>query len=79
MPDKVNRDIFEAYEKELERVAELIEPKIPLASEDEKLDGRQWCKENDIPESVFSDAINRHTEADWGVSPMYPWKYENDA
>lgn len=74
--DGVNRAVFDAYDREVERVADAIRPHLPPAGvRDGTLDGREWCREHDIPESVFADAINYHLEdeADYGISPMYPW------
>lgn len=77
--DDLNRHVFEAYERECKRLAELIRPELPIAGSDDHLDGREWCEEHDVPESAFADAVNYHLEeSDYGVSPMYPWKYEDN-
>lgn len=75
--DHINRAVFDAYEKECQRLAKCIRPHLPISGEDQ-FDGREWCEEHDIPESAFADAVNHWLdEADYGVSPMYPWRYED--
>lgn len=76
MTDDINRAVFDAYEKECERIAEYIREELPCGGEG-FLDGRRWCEENDIPETVFADVINYYIEeADYGVTPMCPWKIQ---
>jgi hypothetical protein len=67
----INRSVFTEYNKEVEKVAEIIAHDLP---EEGTLDGREWCKKYNIPETVFADAIKEVDNADWGVSPMCPWK-----
>ena len=75
--DQINRAVFDAYERECQRLAECIRPRLPIAG-DGQFDGREWCDEHGIPESAFADAVNYHlNESDYGVSPMYPWRYED--
>ena len=78
--EDIDRDVFEAYDEECAKLAEVIKPKLPVAGTDDHFNGREWCEEHDISEEAFAYAINHHlTEtADWGVSPMYPWRYEED-
>ena len=77
MSDDLNRAVFDAYERECARLAELIRPELPIAGDGEQLDGREWCEQHNVPESAFADAVDYHLEeADYGVSPMYPWVYE---
>lgn len=70
--EDINRETFESYEEEVEKLQEVILPQLPVAGEG-SFDGREWCDEHDIPESAFSDAINWSSEADYGVTPMQPW------
>lgn len=79
MTDDIDRDVFDRYDQECEKLAEHIRDQLPIAGTGEHFDGREWCRENDIPETAFAYAVDRHLsdEADYGVSPMYPWKYED--
>jgi len=74
----VNRELFEAYEHEVNKLAGDI--RVAMAHNDEEtFDGREWCEEHDIPESVFADAIDWNYDLfDYGVSPMYPWRNDYD-
>ena len=75
--EPINRAVFDAYDRECQRLAEIIRPILPSAGED-TFDGRDWCEEHNIPESAFADAVDYWLEeADYGVSPMYPWRYED--
>ena len=72
--EEINREVFEAYEEECQRIAECIQPKLPEAGEG-AFDGHAWCEEQNIPETAFAHAINYHLdEAEYGVTPMRPWK-----
>lgn len=70
--EEINYAVFKAYDHEVEKVQEIIEDKIPHASN--AFNGRQWCKKNHIPETVFADAVERSDELEYGVSPMHAWK-----
>lgn len=77
--DGVNYAVFDAYERELERVADHILDDLPDAGND-TLNGREWCERHDVPESAFADAVNHVLDgvADWGVSPMHPWRIPDE-
>jgi len=74
--NKLNRDVFDQYEKEVDKLALIIKEEVEDA--ENTLDGREWCEENNIPENAFADAIDWNYEwFDYGVSPMYPWSTGN--
>ena len=73
MTQEINRAVFQAYKNEVYQVQELIKEDLP-EEPGSGLDGREWCEEHSIPETVFVDAINWMKEAEYGVTPMYPWK-----
>ena len=76
MTKPIKRDIFDLYEREVQKVADRIREDLK-EHEGETFNGRDWCRENDIPENVFADAVNWNYEwFDYGVSPMYPWSTE---
>lgn len=73
--ENIDRQLFEEYEKEVQKIAEIIKGEMEQLDESETpMDGREWCEENDIPENVFADAIDwNYNWFDYGVSPMHPW------
>ena len=76
MSEPINREVFAAYDRECQRLAEIIRPLLPIAGEG-SFDGREWCAENDIPECAFADAVIHLENAEYGVSPMYPWRVKH--
>ena len=73
---ELNREVFEQYEKEVEKLALIIKEEVQ--DTENTLNGREWCEENNIPENAFADAIDWNYEwFDYGVSPMYPWSTGN--
>lgn len=78
--EEINFSVFRAYDRECKRLAECIRPLLPIAgSDDETLDGYEWCEEHGIPLSAFAYAVEYHLpNADYGVSVMYPWVYDDD-
>jgi hypothetical protein len=68
-----NSEFWEEYERRLQSIADEVEPQLPQPGDEEHFNGREWCEENGVPETVFADAM-RKADADWGVSPMYPWR-----
>lgn len=74
MTEEINRSVFDAYHKECKRLATRIEEKLPEAGNG-TFNGRHWCKQHNIPESVFAYTVNHFMDnVEYGVSPMYPWK-----
>ena len=72
-------DVFEMYEVEAFRVAEEVADEMEGDSRHDALDGREWCEDNDVPEYVFSDAVEWYLEnVDYGVSPLYPFPTRPD-
>ncbi len=76
-----DRDVDDEFWSEYERRVSLLGYQIIeemkeqgcYAGED-TFDGREWCEENGIPESVFANAVDaKYEEIEYGVSPMYPW------
>ncbi len=42
------------------------------------LDGREWCEENNVMETTFADAVClKIKNAEYGISPMYPFRSSN--
>lgn len=74
LPDHV---IWNEYERRVEQLGEeiigVMERKGCHAGSC-AFDGYAWCEENDIPQSVFADAVNAHyDQIEWGTSPMICW------
>ena len=79
MSDLSRSEVFEAYEDETFRVAEEVAEEMEGEDRHDTLDGREWCENNDVPESAFADAVEWYLEnADYGVSPMYPFPIRPD-
>ena len=65
--------VWKKYEASLEHLArEIIEG---VKNEDSKtLDGRSWCDQNNVPETMFVHAVNRPSNnLTYGVTPMCPF------
>lgn len=72
-------EVFELYKKEVHSVAEDIAEEFDGLNKHQTVDGRKWCDDNSIPESVFSDAVNWYLEGvGWGISSMYPFRNEDE-
>lgn len=68
-------EIFDEYERRVARVADDIAEELNEKNAHDSIDGRAWCEERGIPESVFSDAVNYFlADVTWGVSPMNPMR-----
>jgi len=79
MTDLSRTEVFELYEDGTFRVAEEIADEMEGDGRHDALDGREWCEENDVPESAFSDAVEWYLEnVDYGVSPLYPFPTRPD-
>ena len=68
-----DEEIFDEYERRVHSVA------VDVASLfDEGKQGavnlREWCDENDVPETAAVHAVENYTEGlTWGVSPLHPF------
>ena len=79
MEELSRADVFVLYEEEVYSVAEEIASELEDGNNYDSLNGREWCEENNVPESAFADAIEWFVEGvDWGVSPMYPFKNDEE-
>ncbi len=69
--------IWDEYERRVERLGDRIVDEMEERScyaGDDTFDGYRWCEENDVPQSVFSDAVEaKYDKIEYGVSPLYPW------
>lgn len=79
MSELSREDVFQRYEEEVHKVASEIVEDLEEKSEYSALDGREWCEENNVPENSFADAVNCFLGGvDWGVSPMYPFRNDEE-
>lgn len=72
MSDDFYREVYETYYKVLRELGRDIADDV---DEGQTLNGREWCQENNVPETMFAHAIELNYEKfNYGVSPMHPWK-----
>lgn len=75
LTDFSDSEIYEEYERRVATVADELADILNDTQQHNSIDGREWCEENDVPESVFADAVDYFlTDVTWGVSPMYPMR-----
>jgi hypothetical protein len=73
----VDTDVFEQYDTEIQKLASVITVMLNSKDPYNTIDGREWCEENGVPESSFADAVEIIDGADYGVSPMYPFRQKD--
>jgi len=78
--EELSRDeVFELYEQEVNSLAEEIAEEIEGRDRHSPLNGRDWCEENNVPESAFRDAVTGYLEGvDWGISAMFPFVSDDE-
>lgn len=73
-------EIFAEYDQRVSEIAFVVTEELNALNRHSPIDGRDWCEEHDVPERVFSDAMKHFTEGvEWGISPMYPMRSEEEA
>lgn len=80
LSDYNDETIFAEYDIRVSLIAHEITEELNDRNRHSPVDGKDWCEENDVPERIFADAMKHFTEGvDWGISPMYPMRTEEEA